>query len=253
MQGLKVVVTRARSQAGQLVDLLDALGAEIIEYPTIEIRSPDPPPQVDSLDGYDWVVFTSRNGVVLFAEACARAGKVFLDIAGARICAVGPATAEALRELGLRVDLLPEEYVAESLLDALTDGGQALAGKRFLLPRGDIARSFLPKELKKLGAEVTELVVYETVRPAGAEEGAPALVASRPDVVTFTSSSSARNLCELLGASGLDALKRGTAFASIGPKTTETAEQLGLTVEIDAKQHDIPGLVDAVVEWAARR
>jgi uroporphyrinogen III methyltransferase/synthase len=142
---------------------------------------------------------------------------------------------------------MPEKYVAEVLMAALIERETTLEGKRFLLPRADIARSFLPEELRKCGAEVKELVAYRTVAPRSSEERANALIAYKPDLVTFTSSSTAKNFYDMIGADRVERVKKAAAFASIGPITAKTANELGMHVTIQPETHDIPHFVNAIV------
>lgn len=249
LAGKKIVVTRARAQAGKLAERLEALGATIIEFPTIDIQPVDAPVDLKSPAGFDWVVFTSANAVRFFAAALNREGSSLEALRPAQICAVGPATADAIRERGIEVDLLPPEYVAESVLDALKEHDPDLGSKCMLLPRGDIAREFLPDALRALGADVTELVVYRTTCPKTPEAAIDALVAAQPDIVTFTSASTATNFCELLGERRIETLKADTAFASIGPQTTQAARAHGLEIALEPDRHDVPGLVDRVAAW----
>ena len=246
--GKRIVVTRARTQAGELVRHLHELGADVFEFPTIEIEPAPIAEPFDYIGSYNWVVLTSVNGVEMLFERLEELGQDARDLAGVKLCAIGSATSEAVRKRFLNVDLMPEKYVAEDLLNALVQCEGALEGKRFLLPRADIARSFLPEELRKRGAEVTELVAYRTVTPTSSEEFAAQLAAYRPDLVTFTSSSTARNFAEILGAERLDAIKLGTRFASIGPITSKTAAELGMPVTVEPDTHDIPHFVDAIVQ-----
>ncbi len=251
--GRRIVVTRARAQASDLVRQLQELGADIFEFPTIAI---EPPTQVESFDyvgNYDWIVLTSVNGVEMLFERLDELGQDARDLAGVRLCVIGSATAEAVKKRFLRVDLMPEKYVAEELMAALHEHEPDLEGKRFLLPRADIARSFLPNELRKRGAEVTELVAYRTVVPRTSETLSERLMAYRPALVTFTSSSTARNFHEILGPARVEQLKGTATFGAIGPITAETANSLAMPVTIEPATHDIPSFVDAIVEGMRRR
>ncbi|MBX7256699.1 MAG: uroporphyrinogen-III C-methyltransferase, partial [Candidatus Hydrogenedentes bacterium] len=230
--GRRVVVTRARAQAAELVRRLYELGADVFEFPTIEIEPAPISEPFDYIGTYNWVVMTSVNGVEMLFERLEELGQDARDLANVKLCAIGSATAEAVRKRFLNVDLMPEKYVAEDLLTALVQREGELEGKRFLLPRADIARSFLPEELRKRGAVVTELVAYRTVAPKTSDELAEQLAAYRPDLVTFTSSSTARNFAEILGATRLDAVALTAQFASIGPITSKTAAELGMPVTI---------------------
>jgi uroporphyrinogen III methyltransferase/synthase len=249
LAGQKVVVTRTREQAGKLAEQLQARGAEIIEFPTIEILPADGPLQVDNLEGYGWVIFTSVNAVEFFARGIEDIGRSVCEIENASICAVGPATKRAAENLGLKVALVPETFKAESVVEALQGSvidPDAWRGLTFLLPRGDLARDCLPKALRALGADVTELIVYRNVKPEVEEEEIQALIDLRPDWVAFTSASTAKNFSEMIGRDNLDKLGR---YACIGPTTSQSALDGGITVAVQPEQHDIPGLVEAMVEW----
>ncbi|MBI4557736.1 MAG: uroporphyrinogen-III C-methyltransferase [Candidatus Hydrogenedentes bacterium] len=253
LSGKRIVVTRARAQAGDLVRQLQELGADVFEFPTIEIESVPPQESMDYVGDYDWIILTSVNGVEMLFERMEQAGQDARDLAGVKLCVIGSATAEAVRKRFLRIDLMPEKYVAEHLLEALLKQSDTLEGKRFLLPRADIARSFLPVELRQRGAEVKELVAYRTVVPKDSGALADALVAYQPHLISFTSSSTATNFCEILGPERLARIKHSTAIACLGPITAKTAEDLGLPVAIQPDQHDIPNLVQVIVAWARAR
>ena len=242
--GKKIVVTRARTQAGKLAAALEALGAEVIEFPTIVIEPIEACFDVASLSEFDWVVFTSSNGVQYFADLLERAG-VPIGMRGAKVCAVGPATKAALEERGVAVDVVPEEFMAEGAISALEKTEVGVAGRRVLLPRGELARDTLPEGLRDLGAEVKEIVVYRTVCPQVPAEAKDALVAGQPHIVTFTSGSTARHYVEILGPTRIAALGK-LVYASIGPQTTQAAEEAGLKIAIESMRHDIPGFVEAL-------
>lgn len=241
LAGKKIVVTRARAQANKLAAALEGLGATVVEFPTIEIVPVNPLPDVGDLSAFDWLVFTSANGVECFSRAVES-----LTDKTVKVCAVGPATKEALEARGVSVDLVPDDFDAEGAYQALAQTEGDLTGKRILLPRGDIARPYLPDALQKAGADVTEVVVYRTVCPEISDGAVDALVAERPDVVTFTSASTARHYGEILGAERVAAMCN-VVYASIGPQTTEVAEASGLSISIEPERHDVPGLVEAVV------
>ncbi|HEY8477362.1 MAG TPA: uroporphyrinogen-III C-methyltransferase [Chloroflexota bacterium] len=246
--GLRVLVTRSREQAGRLSRLLRDRGADPVELPTIATAPVEDPSSLDAalrdLGSFDWVVFTSANGV----EACWRRlvamGMDARAFAGARLCALGPATAEALDRRGLRADWVPDEYVAEAVLAGLSE--RVRPGQRVLLPRADLARDVLVDGLRQLGVEVVSVVAYRTVRAEGSKDAARRLLQEGVDVVTLTSSSTARNLVELLD--GDVALLRRSTVACIGPVTAATAQALGLRVDVVARTHTIPGLVEALEE-----
>ncbi|MDZ4860272.1 MAG: uroporphyrinogen-III C-methyltransferase [Candidatus Hydrogenedentes bacterium] len=250
--GKRVVVTRARNQASELVRQLHELGADVFEFPTIEIEPAKVNEPFDYVGNYDWLVLTSVNGVEMLFERMDELGQDARDLAGVKLCVIGSATADAVRKRFLKVDFMPERYVAEDLMAALLQRESTLAGKRFLLPRADLARSFLPEELRKHGAEATELVAYRTVTPRSSNNRADALLAYRPDIVTFTSSSTARNFYDMIGPERVERIKLTAVFASIGPITANTANDLGMPVTIQPDTHDIPHLVESIVRAAGR-
>ncbi|RJP72034.1 MAG: uroporphyrinogen-III C-methyltransferase [Candidatus Abyssobacteria bacterium SURF_17] len=248
--GRKIVVTRSRAQASEFVEQLEALGAEAVEMPTIRIADPEDfgplDKAIDNIESFHWIVFTSVNAVGRFVEQLLQRGRDIRDLKGIKICAIGAATADEVREYHLRVDLVPPKYVAESVVEALQQAGE-IKGSRFLLPRADIARSLLPDEIHRLGGKAVEVDVYRTVL----EEEADADVIQRLlegdlDLVTFTSSSTVRNFAHMLGKERLAQIQSKTGFASIGPVTTQTAKELGIPIHIEASKHDIPGLVEAI-------
>jgi uroporphyrinogen III methyltransferase/synthase len=252
--GRRVVVTRASEQAAELVDMLEERGAEAILAPTIRIA---PPEDIEALDRacaeaarYDWIVFTSANGVEHFMRRLLANGDV-RDLKGPRICTIGPATTEQLARFGIRVDLTPEEYRAEAIAAALKDLGD-LSGTRFLLPRADIAREVLADELREAGAVVTEVAAYRTLL-AGSERDSDhdiyrMLLDREIDAVTFTSASTVKNFAKIFGEEQAADLLRTTVVASIGPVTAEAAQQLGIATTVMPKRYTIPDLVDALVE-----
>jgi len=238
--GRRIVVTRAREQAGTLSAKLRALGAEAIEFPTIEIQpAADYGPldrAVADLASYDWLIFTSANGVRFFLDRLDRSS-TDLRALRARICAIGPATRAAIEGLHLRVDLMGAEYVAEGLLAAFA--AHDLAGRRILLPRAAVARDLVPVELARRGAQVDVVEAYRTGVPSAAFDPA-----WRPDWITFTSSSTVQNFVAMAGA---DAIK-GVRVASIGPVTSATARKLGIDVAVEAAVFTVDGLVEAILE-----
>lgn len=254
LMGVRVLVGRARHQAGALSSELRALGATVLEIPFIEIRKPRSFKALDSalrnLAEYDWLILTSVNGV----EAMwGRLTKLRLkhDFKHLNVAAIGPATKKAIEQHGVQVDVVPKEYVAESVVRSLR---RQVRGKRVLLVRAKVARDVIPRELRKAGAHVDVVEAYETVVPqsSGARlQSALKNARRRPHVVTFTSSSTVRNFVALLGArkSRLD----GVRFASIGPVTSSTLRELGLQVDIAARKFTIPGLVEAIVRFMSKR
>jgi uroporphyrinogen III methyltransferase/synthase len=245
--GKRIAVTRTRKQAGELVERLRALGADAFELPTIRI---EPAPNKRAfyelvLDAhkYDWLIFTSPNGVDAFFKAFFEIYKDARELGGVRIAAIGPATAERVRAFYLQVDAQPEKYVAEAIIDELQKE-TSVENLKFLLARAEGAREVLATELTKLGAIVDEAIAYRTVPETDditggiqrfREEGA--------DIITFTSSSTVENFQALKLP-----LPAGLKTASIGPITSKTMETLGLEIDAEAEKHDIPGLVDAIVE-----
>jgi uroporphyrinogen III methyltransferase/synthase len=242
----RIVVTRAREQAGGLSEMLREQGAFVIELPTIEVRPPEDWRPLDSaiaeLESYDWVLFTSANGVRFFVERLDASGKDLRCLRG-RLGAIGPATAERLRALHLKVDLMPQEYVAESVLEAFES--QDLAGKRILLPRAKVARDVIPVELTKRGAVVNVVPAYQTVVPETSAELASQIFENdpKPHWITFTSSSTVSNFARLCPVEWLNGVK----IASIGPVTSRTIRELGLEVDLEPERYTVEGLVEALM------
>ncbi len=237
--GRRIVITRPADRAGRLAERLASLGAVPVVFPTIRIEAAEPGPLVAAaraLDGFDWVVFTSANGVEAFFARLGDAGKDARDVGRRKVAAIGPVTARALRERGVEPALVPEEYVAEAVLAALGE----VRGLRILLPRADIAREALADGLRSRGAQVTEVAAYRTV---GADGPAPDL--GQADAVTFTSSSTVRHFV------GSGAQLRRAKVICIGPVTAATARELGLEVSAVATEYTEDGLI-AALEGAFR-
>jgi uroporphyrinogen III methyltransferase/synthase len=247
--GKRVLVTRARGQAGDLSQALAELGAEPVELPAIEIK-----PRVErgklrealrrlDVAEYDWLVFTSANGVDVFFGHLCQQGRDARALGRARVCAIGPGTAATLRWNGIVVDLLPERFVAEGVVDALSK--EAIMGKRVLWPRARGARRTLALGLRRLGAQVDELPLYAAAVPKEANaEALERLRAGEIDVVTFASSSAVRNLVRMLGGD-VSVLER-PLIACIGPVTARAARRLGLRVDVEAPEHTVEELVQAL-------
>ena len=256
--GKRIVVTRPREQAGELVEALEQLGANVIEAPTVRIVPPDDYAPLDeacaSVGSYDWLVFTSVNGVDAFFRRLHLGPFDVRALAGVHLCAIGPGTADRLARQGLKADLTPAEYRAESIVEALRATGD-LSGLRFLLPRADVAREPLADELRRSGAEVTEVTAYRSVSVEG-DENEPdvyrMLLDKAVDVMTFTSASTVRNFVRRHGQEAVADLLRPVAIASIGPVTAEAAQQSGLHTSIMPAEYTIPGLVRAIVEHFER-
>jgi uroporphyrinogen III methyltransferase/synthase len=242
--GKRIVVTRDRRQAADLAEPLEALGAEAILLPMIEIReAADYTPldhAIENLNSYDWLIFTSVNGVRYFVDRLDRSGRD-LRALKAEICAIGPATRAAVEALHLKVELMPEEYVAESLVKAFD--GEDLNWRRILLPRAAVARDVIPMELRRRGATVDVVDAYRTVLPEDAAARARESLAAKPDWITFTSSSTVTNFMEAAGREALAEIR----IASIGPITSEAIRAQDLSVDVEASPHTIPGLVQAIL------
>ena len=252
LSGSRILVGRAAHQAGTLSSGLRKLGAEVIEIPFIEIRKPRSYRRLDSalenLHKYDWLILTSVNGVAAFWDRLKKLRVGNKELTHLQIAAIGPATKKAIEKRGLRVHVVPNEYVAESVVARLYD---RVAGRRVLLARAKVARDVIPRELRKLGAQVDVVEAYETVIPRDSRARLHAALKNpkrRPHVITFTSSSTVRNFLALLAGKNARATRvlQGVRCASIGPVTSSTLRELGLPVDIEAKEYTIPGLIDAI-------
>lgn len=251
--GRRILVTRARGQAGEFTRLLVERGAEPVECPTIEVC---PPASWDSVDaairrlaGVHWLIFTSVNGIGPFMERVRTAGLDARALAGLKICCIGPRTGEELHRHGLRADLVPAEHQAEGVLDALRAEG--IVGRRILIPRAEVAREILPEQLRVMGAEVEVVAVYRTVRPERSVSDLKRALEGRSiDMMTFTSSSTVRNFVECFSdRADLNRVVEKVPIACIGPITAETARELGLHVTVLAQANTIPALADAIVTY----
>jgi uroporphyrinogen III methyltransferase / synthase len=250
LMGKRIVVTRTRKQASVLSNELRALGAHVIELPTIRIEPPSNLREfaelVQDAHMYDWIVFTSANGVEAFFEIFFKLYDDAREIGGVRIAAIGPATAQRVKDFHLHVDLQPEEFVAEAVVREFKKQG-ALENLRILLVRAEKARDTLPKELSAMGAIIDEAFAYRTVPETRDTNGARRqLTQDGADLITFTSSSTVENFLAL----GLP-WPKGMRIASIGPITSKTVRDQGLKVDVEARRHDINGLVQAVRELFA--
>ena len=251
LYGRTIVVTRAREQASDLVTQLTDLGAECIECPTIEIRRPRDLSQLDRaiehLNEYHWIIFTSINGVGFFFDRLFENGLDVRALHSLKTASIGPATAAKLLEYGIRSDIVPESYRAESVVAAFKD--EDIRGNRILLPRAAQARPILPVELTEMGARVDEIAVYDTVQAGDNAAGLiRALAQKRIDLVTFTSSSTVKNFKALLPADAAGLLQ-GVKMASIGPITSDTAREQGFDVHVTAETYTIAGLCRAIVKY----
>lgn len=257
LAGKCIAITRPPEQAAALAGRLEALGAHTLPLATITIAPVEDPAALDAaieaLASYDWLVFTSVNGVRAVAERLATLGRDWSTRGLARVAAIGPATARALEERGVHVALVPDEYVAEGILDGLGN----VAGQRLLLARADIARPALADGLRLRGAEVDEIAAYRTIiQPPEPDVIRRALLSDDPvDAITFTSSSTARGLLRGLEALGLDprVTLRGVALAAIGPITAATLREAGLEPALVADEYTIPGLTGALAAYFTAR
>jgi uroporphyrinogen III methyltransferase/synthase len=247
--GKRVVVTRARAQASDLIALLEEQGADCLQCPTIAIREMDEYTVLDQaiaeLNTYQWVVFTSVNGVEHFYKRLYLTGKDSRALHTAKIAAIGSQTAAALAERGIQADFVPKEFRAEGLLEGF---GAELAGVRILIPRAEEARELLPEELGKRGAQVNVAPTYRTIIEA--EEAASlidALQKKQVDAVTFTSSSTVKNFLKMLEGQDVKAVMQGVLVAAIGPITVDTAKEAGLQVDVMAEEYTVRGLTEALV------
>lgn len=248
--GQRIVVTRSREQASMLTTELEELGAEVWEFPAIEIADPvDFAPldrAIEKLSEYDYIIFTSVNGVERFFRRLWELGRDVRDLAGIEIIAIGPKTREKIEQRGIRCAFIPEEYRAEGILEVLKT--REMAGKKVLLPRADIARKVLPQELRNLGAVVKEVDVYRTIPGSANRDALRRLLEEKAiNWVTFTSSSTVRNFVQLIGED-YQKLLASVKLASIGPITSATARELGLEVAVEATEYTIDGLVTAIKE-----
>ncbi len=252
--GKRIVITRARAQASGLVAALTQLGAQCIEIPTIRIAPPkDNTPlahAIDRLETYEWVVLTSVNGVKFFFETLFKKGKDVRALGHLKFACIGPVTKERLADFGITSDILPETYRAESVVAAFAK--EEMTGKKVLLPRAKKARTILPEELNKMGALVDEVTAYETEL---ADDGKAALIDllkdNAVDAVTFTSSSTVSNFVTLLEGHDVATLLKDVTIASIGPITSDTATELGLTPTVEADPYTIQGVIDALISHYA--
>jgi uroporphyrinogen III methyltransferase/synthase len=250
--GKTAVVTRSREQGSRLVELLAAAGARCLEIPTIEIGPPDDFAPLDNalqnLPGYGWIVFTSANGVAAFMERLFAQGKDVRALGRARIAAIGPATAASLQPYGLVADVVPHAFKAEVLVEALSP--HMAPGTRVLLARAQLAREVLPQGLVRLGAEVDVAPVYKARPPQGIPpEADAALREGRVDILTFASSATVHNFVKLLGRERFRTLAAGAVVASIGPITSATLREYGVTPQIEPQDYTIPALTQAIIDY----
>lgn len=254
LQGRTVLITRARHQAGSLASALEKEGAQVLAIPSIEIVPPDTYAPLDAALAenrkYEWLILTSVNGVAVLAQRMEHLGLTPAALLHLKVAAIGPATARALQALQIHVDVLPPEYVAESLVGSLR--GQ-VHGKRVLLIRAKVARDLVPVELQKAGAVVDVIEAYRTIVPdasCAALRQALAGPDRLPDIVSFTSSSTVTNFFRLMHQAGISAWPAPMVAASIGPITSRTLREHGIEPDVEANEFTIPGLVQSMCQWA---
>jgi uroporphyrinogen III methyltransferase/synthase len=255
LSGRRIVVTRARAQAGALAERVEELGGEVIEFPTIDIQPPEHFEDFDAavaqIETYDWLIFTSVNGVEPFLSRLRYVGKNTSALVHLKVGAIGPETAKRLEAAGLRGCLVPQRYQAEGILDAVSP--EEMRDRRVLIPRAAEAREILPETLRRWGAVVDVVVAYRTavastdVRPLAALLGQ-----GKVDAITFTSSSTVKNFVRLFDGRDLNEIAGGSAIVCIGPITAATVKELGGRVEITAREFTVSGLVSALVEYFDR-
>ena len=257
LTGKTVVITRAASQASDFTAALEHYGATVVVCPTIEISDPETYDRldeaIDHLYGYDWIVFTSVNGVDFFLRRVLLKGKTIDELDELKTCAIGDATAERLRDAHVHVDVVPAEFKAEGVFKALVDfigGLEVLQGLNILLPRAAVARDYLPKALEEAGARVDVVPAYRTVVPENLDRGRlSAMLAGSADCIAFTSSSTVKNLGLLFDTNDLSSILRGLTIACIGDITASTAAEYGLTVDIQPSEFTIQALAKAIAEF----
>jgi uroporphyrinogen-III synthase len=249
--GQRILIGRAKHQAGTLSDQVKALGAQVLEIPFIEIRKPQSYRPLDealvNIQNYDWLILTSVNGVEAVWERVKKLRVPASRLKHLKIAAIGPATKKAIEERGLKVHVVPKQYVAESVVKSLR---KRVVAKRVLLARARVARDVIPRELRKAGSTVDVVEAYETVSPKSSRDRLRKALRDPkrcPTIATFTSSSMARNFVVLVGARAAQAaVRKGLRLASIGTVTSGTLRELGLPVHVEARQFTIPGLVRAL-------
>jgi len=259
LAGRTVVITRAQNQADEFVAELERYGADVVLCPTIEIRELESYERLDEaiehLYGYDWIIFTSVNGVEYFFQRLKTANRDVSDLDELKTCAIGEATADRLRDLHVHVDVIPEEFKAEGVFSALerfVGGTKELENVNILIPRASVARDYLPQALEKAGARVDVVPAYRTELPADLDRGrVAAMLSGSADCIAFTSSSTVRNLARLFDTLDLSVVLAGIVIACIGDITATTAANYGLRVHIQPRQFTIPELARAIADYSS--
>jgi uroporphyrinogen III methyltransferase/synthase len=257
LEGRTVIVTRAASQAGELTALLKSYGATVIACPTIEIREPDSYERLDEaldhLYGYDWLIFTSANGVEYFLKRLTDRELQVADLDEIRVCAIGQRTADKLHDAHVHVDLVPPQSTAEGVFAALSEfvgGEERLRGLNILLPRAAVGREHLPAALEAAGARVDVVTTYQTVLPENFDRGKlSAMLTGSGDCIAFTSPSTIKNLAKLFDTHDLGKVLPGMAVASIGSVTAAAAVEYGLRVDIQPEQFTATDLAQAIAAY----
>lgn len=261
LKGRTVVITRALAQASEFAAELENYGARVVACPTIEIVAPESFAPLDEaiehLYGYDWIVFTSTNGVDFFMRRLEARGHDASELDEVRVCAIGSATAERLRDASVHVDVVPGEFKAEGVFDALANylgGRERLASLNFLIPRAAVARDYLPRALEEAGARADVVAAYRTVPPRTTDRARveALLVGGGVDCVTFTSSSTVANFAQLFDTRDLAPVLAGARVACIGDVTAQTAADYGLRPDIVPREHTTRALARAVAEYFSR-
>ena len=257
LEGRTIIVTRAASQAADLTTMLEGYGAKVIVCPTIEIREPDNYERLDEaldhLYGYDWLIFTSTNGVEYFLKRLTHRGQQVSDLDEIKVCAIGQRTADKLHDAHVHVDLVPSQSTAEGVFQALSEfiGGDAhLRGLNVLLPRAAVGRDHLPKALEQAGARIDVVTTYETVLPENLDRGKlAAMLAGSGDCIAFTSPSTIKNLAKLFDTHDLGKTLTDIIVACIGTVTAETATEYGLRVDIQPENFTTADLAQAIADY----
>ncbi|HSB29448.1 MAG TPA: uroporphyrinogen-III synthase [Pyrinomonadaceae bacterium] len=254
LSGRTIVITRALSQSQEFVAALEDYGATVLSCPTIEIKEPESYQRldeaIDHLYGYDWIIFTSTNAVEFFLRRLKHLNHETSELDEARVCAIGTATAEKLREAHIHVDVVPAQAKAEGVLETLTQfvgGKESLAGLNILLPRAAVARDLVPRALEDAGARVDIVTSYRTTVPDDLDRGRlSAMLAGSADCIAFTSSSTVRNLALLFDTHDLSSVLADLTIACIGDVTAATAEEYGLTVHIQPAEFNVKELAKEI-------
>jgi uroporphyrinogen III methyltransferase/synthase len=260
LAGRTVVVTRATSQAGAFISALENQGATVISCPTIEIAEPESYERldeaIDHLYGYDWLIFTSANGVEYFLRRLTTRGIGVEELDELKVCAIGEATADKLRDVHIHVDLVPSQAKAEGVFDALSEfagGREQLHSLNILIPRAAVGRDYLPKSLEEAGARVDVVSAYRTVVPENLDRGRlSAMLTGSADCIAFMSSSSVKNLGLLFDTHDLGEKLRGLTIACIGDITANTAADYGLRVDVQPEETTASALANSIAEYYSR-